>query len=203
MEYSLRRRKLPAEVLMLKEVAKQVLSARCYGEMLKYRIELKHCKDYQDGFGNASGCFNMWEKRITVRTNGESMTHKNNMHVWVHELAHLVWHMNGNVNRKRTKVHAKAFKNILQRMSGKLETLDIEGIMEGCERKADEQENLMQAKQEQAKLLDDKKQGAEYKLEKTRKQIRRWETKEKRAVNRLKKLRRREKLYIRMTEQHH
>jgi hypothetical protein len=186
MIYKLSHRKLPLQALVLKEIARQVLPARCYSHLLHYCLIIKA--------GQGSGCYNQWNRTITMRTDGDK---NRDFYVWVHELTHLVWYMNKNIKKTRRNVHAKAFKHIENRLQTSLKALNIGEIEARCAAAWQERASLIAARQEQAKVLDAVKQKPDYRLERTRSLIRNWETKHKRAENRLKKLKRREAALIR------
>ena len=185
-----------------KEIARRLLSSKNYSYLLKHTLEIKRIKNHEwftkKGIGNASGCYNRYQRRIVVRTANGNLLAERPIYVWVHEFAHMVWYRDRRVNRKRTKVHAKAFKNLENRLWTKYKEEvkpELSKIIEHCQEK---KVNFQEVKRQRKLVIEKKeieKNTIEYKLEKVLELKKKWKTKEKRVNTALKKLNRKEKLY--------
>lgn len=208
--YKLRKKNLPAEVLVLKEIARQILSAGQYKRFRKHNLIISDKKRYRAGLYHRS-----WrENSITIgtrkRTNEKinekwtttiehiSITDEKSIEVFIHELGHMVWYNKKSVNHKSSRAHAKTFHNIEKRLMKNYEKIkpELPAIIKQCKKTRDSFVASFQKRTEQKQEAKERKNSIEHKLEQTRKRIKSWETKKKRAETYLKKLRRREKIYI-------
>ncbi len=201
-EFKLSRRNLPYKVQVLKEIARGVLSARNYSVLLKHRLEIKRMKNYHytnpDKVDHASGCYNKYQRKLVIRSlNGDCIS-DNSIYVWIHEIGHMVWFKDRRITKKRTKVHAKAFKNLEKRLWAKYKEevkprlAEIKDRCKGREANFRKVGTIRKLTSTQEK---ERKQTIEYKLEKVCELKKKWKTKEKRVNTALKKLTRKEKLY--------
>jgi len=201
-EFKLSKRNLPYDILVWKEIARRLLSSRNYSYLLKHRVILKKVKDHKwyskNGHDRVTGCYRKYAREITMRTSNGNLLTDNAIYVWVHEFAHMVWHRDRRVRRKRSRVHAKAFKNLENRLWTKYKKEvkpELPKIIQECQEK---EVNFREVKR-QKKLASEKdkerKQTIEYKLEKVLELKKKWLTKQKRVNTALKKLNRKEKLY--------
>lgn len=199
-EYQLRKRNLPYQVLVLKGIGREVLSSKNYSELLKYRLSVRQLKNAEFRAGdNCSGSCNWWNKILILRPSdtGNLLTDRV-IFVWLHEMSHFVWHRDRRKANSRTKIHAKAFRGIMKRLESNYEQ-DVKPrlpeMIAGCQqREAVRREEFKQADTTRADIKA-KKNSIEYKLNHTQLLVKRWETKRKRAETALKKLGRKQKLY--------
>lgn len=202
-EYQLRKRNLPYKILALKEIARRLLSSKNYSFLLKHTLEIKRIKNHEwydeKNYNPSSGTYNRFYKHFIIRTVNDNLLERNPIYVWVHEFSHMIWHRDNRIRKGRSRVHSKSFKNLEKRLWEKYREevrSDLPKIIERCKQKEEHYREIKRAKEikkEQSKI---QKNSVGYKLKKVRDLKKKWETKRKRAETALKKLNRKEKLYI-------
>ena len=199
-EFRLGMRNLPYQVMVLKDIAREVLSARNYSELLKYRLKIRQLKNPDcRAEDDCSGGCDWWSKQLIMRpSNPENLLAERVIYVWIHEMSHFVWHKDKRKNGKRSRIHAKAFKNIEKRLWDKYKKEIKPRLPEMIEESRRKEADFRKIKRERKVTSEQKKSEkntVEYKLGKVLDLKRKWKTKEKRANTALKKLNRKEKLY--------
>lgn len=116
--------------------------------------------------------------------------------VFIHELGHMVQYNNRNISLRGNK-HNKTFYRLVERLRRNYETkVNLPKVISACEAKANGFQTRHTASKEKRAEAIVHKNSIAGKLEHTRRLIKAWETKQKRAETHLKKLRRREKIYL-------
>lgn len=127
--YEMRKQKLPWDILVLKEVAKRILSSRQYSWFIKHKIMLSKKK------GNGRGYYNTYSHNIVIGIGREKYdeekhtwsrfyangTNKDVLRVFVHELAHMVQFHDKRIDNSKN-YHNKTFKKLLVRLEKNFKT---------------------------------------------------------------------------------
>lgn len=200
--YPMRKQNLPWDILVLKEIARKILSGRQFKRFRKHSIVMSRKKNIGRGY------YGSWNNEIVIGTgiwddypwkrryaNG---THKRVIWVFVHELGHMVQFNDRRINKHKSH-HNRTFSRLLERLEKNYNEKampHLGEIIRQCKKTESGFTSTSQNRTETTRLEKTNKKTIPYKLEKTRKLIKSWETKAKRAETYLKKLRRREKIYL-------
>jgi len=209
--YQLKKKSLPADVLVLKEIARRVLSARQYGYLLKHWLIVRKFKSEWDyrGLYYYSDWKHIGFGAKSIHLDGRfPLLDRQQIGTWLHELGHMVFAHTKN-HRKRSKNggrhmhHNKVYRNIEKRLDSNFETKVKQKLPEIVSLYHDKQSNrlnrLTERKEAIARTRDETKLPS-HKLAQTQIAIARWEGKLRRCETHLKKLKRREKLYTRLVK---
>jgi len=201
--YQLKKKNLPADVLVLKEIAKRVLSGKQYRYLIR-----KHILTTSSRKLCGRGLYSHWRNEITVGIAGFSpeekhpLIHDYSISVFLHELAHMCHRNNRLVNHNKGH-HRKTFWKILGRLEETYKTevkQKLPEIVSLCQNKQDGRLSRLVERREAIARARDETKLPSYKLIKTQKAIAHWQSKLRRCETHLKKLRRREKLYTRLIQ---
>lgn len=199
-EYQLRKRNLPYQVLVLKGIGREVLSSKNYSELLKYRLSVRQLKNAEfRARSDCSGSCDWWNKKLILRPSDTgNLLADRVIFVWLHEISHFVWYMDKRKTNSRGKIHAKAFKGIMKRLESNYEQ-NVKSRLPEMIAECQQKETVCKEAFKQVCIaradVKVKRGSIEYKLKHTQLLIKRWETKRKRAETALKKLGRKQKLY--------
>jgi hypothetical protein len=202
-EYILKKKNLPADVLALKEIARRILSANKYKLLRKHTLIVKKFRGW-----SYRGTY--FRYRYNIELDGRyGLLEPGSIDTWIHEVAHMVFDSHKRKKRsigvsgRRTKVHSKAFYRLLRRLKQNYETKvkqSLPEIVSLCQGKQSQRTNRLVERTEAIARMRSETKLSSHKLAQTQKAIYRWEGKLRRCETHLKKLRRREKLYIRLTQ---
>lgn len=209
--YQLKKKNLPADVLVLKEIARRVLSARQYGYFLKHWLVVRKFKSEWDyrGLYYYSDWKHIGLGAKSIHLDGRfPLLDKQQIGTWTHELAHMVFahtknHRNRSKNGGRRRHHTKVYRNIEKRLDSNFETKvkqNLPEIVSLCHGKQSQRTSRLTERTEAIARTRSETKLSSHKLAKTQEAIKRWEGKLKRCETHLKKLRRREKLYTRLIQ---
>ena len=115
-KYLMRKRNLPFQIMVFKEITKGLISPKNYSHFLKHSLIIKrikyHKKINKQVFNPCNGVYAKLSKYIKLRTIDDDLLVDEIISVFIHELAHMVWHRDNRITHSRSKSHAKAFKNL-------------------------------------------------------------------------------------------
>jgi len=200
--YPMKKQNLPWDILVLKEIARKILSGRQFKQFRKHSIMMSKKKNLGRGY------YSRWQNALVIGTGiwldypwkrrYAKATHREVVRVFIHELGHMVQFNDRRIDKHKS-YHNRTFSRLLERITKNYKEKAMPQLGEII-RQCKETESRFTAtannRTEITRSEKARKQTIEFKLEKTRKLIRSWETKAKRAETYMKKLRRREKIYI-------
>lgn len=193
---------LPWDILVLKEIARKILSGKQFKQFRKHSIVMSKKKE------NGHGYYHSWKKEIVIgigiwidypnKRRYATGIHRRVIWVFVHELGHMVQFNDRRINRHKN-YHNRTFSKLLERMyrNYKEKAMPKLGkIITQCKETESGFTATANNRMEITRSEKTNKKTISYKLEKTKKLIKSWETKAKRAETYMKKLRYREKIYL-------
>jgi len=201
--YQLKRMNLPADVLVLKEIARRVLPAKQYSYLIR-----KHNLAVSPRKLIGNGLYSNWRYEITIGVSSRDIEPRpehplllsESIGVFLHELAHMCQRNNRNINHNKGH-HRRTFWNTCTRLKQTYETEVKQKLPEIVSLYQDKQNNRLNRLTERREAIARARDGTKlpsHKLAQTQDAICRWEGKLRRCETRLKKLRRREKIYKRL-----
>lgn len=202
-EYILKKKNLPADVLVLKEIARRILSAQKYKLLRKHTLIVRKFRGW-----SYRGLY--FRYRYIIELDGRhGLLEPGSIDTWIHEVAHMVLDSHKRKKRsigvsgRRTRVHSKVFHRLLDRLKQRYETKvkpNMPEIVSLCQGKQSQRTNRLVERTEAIARTRSETKLPSHKLAKTQEAIAHWQSKLKRCETHLKKLRRREKLYMRLAE---
>jgi hypothetical protein len=136
------------------------------------------------------------------------LSHNPSIAIISHEVAHAIQYMkfkkkygyiNGNPNLKKQRWHTKRHSKIMRKICDYINKNVDQWRIERKER-SERECTRFERRLKWERQLEREKKTPEYKLERVRKSIKIWEGKRRRAENRLKKLQKREKIYMKQLQ---
>jgi len=214
--YEMNRKNLPAEILVLKEITRQIVSAKQYKRFRRHILIISGKKHAGYGLYHPSGWkygkpaiilgighFGDWHwnenlgKTVCHKEPDSQITDLRIISTHIHELGHMVQHNNKNISLAK-RHHNKTFHNLLGRLQKNFDNKvkpKLPEIISTFKSAESLKQNHLEERITEKKKLSMHKNSPEGKLKTTQLAIKRWEAKLKRCQTRLKKLRRREKIY--------